>query len=159
MSNDTTFQELLDESLAKRGQGSMEDMAERLSEGSDLSQVQIYRHLRDWRNEIRQGLAFDLAMQLAVAVPELAMEIARRRGQILVDVAEIGPTRLTQAGASSRALASAAAAVQQFLEAAEDGIITPGERRDVGAICREAEAAIERIRVMVDAAVEGGGKL
>lgn len=76
----------LDRGLAARGHDAMARLAEQLAEKSDLTETQIYNHLKDWRRSIRAGLGFDLALKVVLALPELQHELAHRSGFVLIPV-------------------------------------------------------------------------
>lgn len=146
------YSKTLDEALYRRGQGSMTELAEKLEGGGDLSQNQIYDSLKAWRREVRAGHTFDLALRVAVAVPELLARMAREGGFLLVPMPGADPK-----AAAARAAQSAGNMLAIFLTASADGVITPGEAAEIGAAATAAESDIEGLRAQAQAAAGKGG--
>lgn len=134
------FAKLLDGALYRSGQGSMTDLAEALETGGDLSQRQIFDSLKSWRREVRPGQTFDLALRVAIQIPELLAEMAERAGFLLVRNREADPR-----AAAADAARSAGEFIAIVVQAAADGVITPQEAATIRTAGHGLEAQVESV--------------
>ena len=146
-----TFAELLDRELYGRGHDAMVRLTEELAEsGSDLSQQQIYRTLNAWRNEVRQGLTFDLACRVVAACPRLLDHVAGLGNMVVVEASHAQPPSAeTLLRATTAYQQDEASSVATILDASADGIITVEEAEEIERELRSDETRIAAIRRMI----------
>lgn len=132
------FAQVLDRVLHGRGQGALIELAEQLGREGDLNASQVHGSLKEWRSpsNLRAGLTFDLALRVAVAVPELLRGLAREAGFVLVPV----PGDRTAAADSARAIAGGLRRLAEVAERLPKGRIDEGE--------------LERVEDLVDGGIE-----
>ena len=139
---------ILDETLGDRPQGSMKDLAESLAArpDADLSELQIYRKISEFRSTVAGGHTFNLACAILETEAGLLREVARRAGFCLVEKpADSADLQLTAAQAAAEAIQSEGATVAAFLEHIRDGVYTDEEFAELQRLVRDDHSANERI--------------
>lgn len=153
------FAQVLDRVLHGRGQGALIELSEALGRDGDLDARQVHGSLKSWRSELRAGLTFDLALRVAVAVPELLRSMAREAGYVLV------PQGSVEAAMGGGSVAMAAASIREsgetvstFLDVVADGVVSAEELARFREDVREDAELKAAMMLVVERLAERRGK-